>query len=164
MMSLQNFGFFIMFMSVWLATPEAEVCAETRFAEAYMALTCFLVAFLCVGMGFGGYPGTGTFMPYPNGLGMGMGPGVTMGPGMGANPQAAFAGLAGYPAAQRGPQPQMQPTPTVISGRPVEGAPDWAAYTAPDGRTYYYNAKTGVSSWEKPGQTQQVGVLGSFGY
>ena len=30
------------------------------------------------------------------------------------------------------------------------GATDWAAYTAPDGRTYYYNAKTGVSSWEKP--------------
>ncbi len=67
------------------------------------------------------------------------------------------------------------PTPTVISGRPVEGAPDWAAYTAPDGRTYYYNAKTGVSSWEKPGpapqpgpasQASQAGGLlgGAFGY
>ena len=44
----------------------------------------------------------------------------------------------------------MQATPTVVSGRPIEGAPDWAAYTAPDGRAYYYNAKTGVSSWEKP--------------
>ena len=68
-----------------------------------------------------------------------------------------------------------QPTPTVISGRPVEGAPEWSAYTAPDGRTYYYNAKTGVSSWEKPGpapqpgpasQASQAGGLlgGAFGY
>jgi len=55
MMSLQNFGFFIMYFAVWLATPAAEVCAETRFAEGFMALTCFLVAFLCVGMAFGGY-------------------------------------------------------------------------------------------------------------
>lgn len=132
------------------------------------------------GMGFGGYPGAGPgFMPYGNGMGMGMGAGVGpgiapgMGPGLGASPQtmgaqqqAAFAGLGlgGYPAAQRGPQPAMQPTPTVISGRPVDGAPDWAAYTAPDGRTYYYNAKTGVSAWEKPGASASppLGLLGSF--
>ena len=43
--------------------------------------------------------------------------------------------------------------PPVISGKPVEGVADWAGYTAPDGRTYYYNAKTGVSSWEKPTPT-----------
>jgi len=55
MMSLQNFGFFIMYYSLWIATPDAEICADTRFAEGFMALTCFLVAFLCVGMGFGGY-------------------------------------------------------------------------------------------------------------
>ena len=55
MMCLQNFGFFIMYFALWLATPAAEACAETRFAEGFMALMCFLVAFLCVGMGFGGY-------------------------------------------------------------------------------------------------------------
>ena len=55
MMSLQNFGFFVMYFAIWLATPAAEACDETRFAEGFMALTCFLVAFLCVGMGFGGY-------------------------------------------------------------------------------------------------------------
>ena len=55
MMSLQNFGFFIMYFALWIGTPEAEACAETRFAEGFMALTCFLVAFLCIGMGFGGY-------------------------------------------------------------------------------------------------------------
>jgi len=32
------------------------------------------------------------------------------------------------------------------------GAPksDWTEHTAPDGRKYYYNAKAGKSSWEKP--------------
>ena len=55
MMAIQNFGFFIMYFAIWLATPEADACDETRFAEGFMALTCFLVAFLCVGMGFGGY-------------------------------------------------------------------------------------------------------------
>ena len=55
MMAIQNFGFFIMYFATWMATPEAEVCAESRFAEGFMALTCFLVSFLCVGMGFGGY-------------------------------------------------------------------------------------------------------------
>ena len=35
-------------------------------------------------------------------------------------------------------------------GKPVDGFPDWASYTSPDGRTYYYNAKTGVSSWKMP--------------
>jgi len=41
-------------------------------------------------------------------------------------------------------------TQAVVSGKPVEGNTDWAGYTAPDGRTYYYNGKTGVSTWEKP--------------
>lgn len=64
MMSIQNFGFFIMYFAIWLATPEAGVCAESRFAEAFMALTCFLVAFLCVGMGFGGYVDDGFHFPF----------------------------------------------------------------------------------------------------
>jgi hypothetical protein len=37
------------------ATSHADECEGTRFAVAFMAMTCFLVAFLCVGMGFGGY-------------------------------------------------------------------------------------------------------------
>ena len=55
MMAIQNYGFFAMYFATWMATPAAEVCAESRFAEGYMALGCFLVAWLCVGMGFGGY-------------------------------------------------------------------------------------------------------------
>jgi len=49
------------------------------------------------------------------------------------------------PAGARGGKSQ-----SVVSGKPVEGNTDWAGYTAPDGRTYYYNGKTGVSTWEKP--------------
>jgi len=52
------------------------------------------------------------------------------------------------PAGARGGKPQP-----VVSGKPVEGNTDWAGYTAPDGRTYYYNGKTGVSTWEKPAPT-----------
>jgi len=65
MMMIQNFGFFMMYFDSWIATPDAEVCAETRFAVGYMAVSCFLFAFLCVGMGFGGYIDDGfTFALY----------------------------------------------------------------------------------------------------
>jgi len=55
MMSIQNFGFFIMYFSIWGATPPNPECTDTRYAVSLMSLTCFFVAFLCVGMGFGGY-------------------------------------------------------------------------------------------------------------
>lgn len=55
MMAIQNFGFMVLYNSTWAATPHAEVCDSTRYAVGLMSMTCFLVAFLCVGMGFGGY-------------------------------------------------------------------------------------------------------------
>jgi hypothetical protein len=61
MMAIQNFGFFTMYYDIWGATPGAladgkgDPCASTRYACAMMALTCFCVAWLCVGMGYGGY-------------------------------------------------------------------------------------------------------------
>lgn len=38
-----------------ILVPNLAVCSETRFASGFMSMSCFLVAFLCVGMGFGGY-------------------------------------------------------------------------------------------------------------
>jgi len=64
MMSVQNFGFFIMYFGLWLSTPVAETCDETRFAEGFMALTCFLVSWLCIGMGFGGYTEDPVLFPF----------------------------------------------------------------------------------------------------
>lgn len=55
MMAIQNFGFFIMYYDLWGATPYGDACEDTRNATGTMALTCFSVAFLCVGMGYGGY-------------------------------------------------------------------------------------------------------------
>ena len=121
-----------------------------------------------------GYPGTGPYGiggggPYANGMhstsgvngagGMGgmngRGPHARGGAQQQMHQQygqrpSAFPGLGSFPAQAGRLQPQARATPTVVSGRPIEGVPDWAAYTAPDGRAYYYNAKTGVSSWEKP--------------
>ena len=55
MMAVQNFGFFTMYFDTWGDTPDAGVCHDTRFWVAFMAMTCFCEAFLCIGMGFGGY-------------------------------------------------------------------------------------------------------------
>jgi len=62
--------------------------------------------------------------------------------------------MMGAPAQPLVPAPVAAPAqpaqPVMVSGKPVDGVADWASYTAPDGRNYYYNAKTGVSSWTKP--------------
>jgi len=132
------------------------------------------------GMGYGGQygnggqfgmgPGMGGGMQMPMGGmgggamggmgGMNAGGGGGMMPGDGSsNPQNGGQpggqmprSASGDVKATGGASPDgARPNPgAVISGKPVEGVADWAGYTAPDGRTYYYNAKTGVSSWEKP--------------
>lgn len=55
MMAIQNFGFFTMYFDVWGSTPADDECKDTRYWCGFMAMTCFCVTFLCVGMGFGGY-------------------------------------------------------------------------------------------------------------
>jgi pre-mRNA-processing factor 40 len=50
------------------------------------------------------------------------------------------AGAGGAPASSSAP----------AGGGGGDGKPDWTEHTAPDGRKYYYNAKLGKSSWEKP--------------
>mmetsp|Transcript_568 Transcript_568/g.1737 ORF Transcript_568/g.1737 Transcript_568/m.1737 type:complete len:426 (+) Transcript_568:85-1362(+) len=93
------------------------------------------------GLGGAGLGGAGL-----GGLGLG-GPGLG-GPGLGGPGQQPLAGGQGQPfglpfAGQGGSREAIQP-PTSSEES------DWAPYTAPDGRTYYYNAKKGVSTWVKP--------------
>ena len=65
MMTIQNIGFMMMYYDIWGDTSPDFVCKDTREAVGFMALTCFCVAFLCVGMGFGGYiADTTTFALY----------------------------------------------------------------------------------------------------
>ena len=63
----------------------------------------------------------------------------------------------GYPgpaaAAQQLRPPMQQGQPAGVS--PAAGAaaatkPEWTEHKAPDGRTYWYNARLKVSKWEKP--------------
>jgi len=61
MMAIKTFGFFTMYYDIWEATPgplaggKGDPCASTRYACGMMALTCFSVTWLCVGMAYGGY-------------------------------------------------------------------------------------------------------------
>ena len=55
MMTVENFGFMTFYYDIWGATPHDAVCEDTRFAVGFMAMTCFCVAFLCIGMAYGGY-------------------------------------------------------------------------------------------------------------
>lgn len=55
MMFVQNFGFMLLYFSIWGETPFDETCNSTRFAVAIMTLSCFCVAFLCIGFSMGGY-------------------------------------------------------------------------------------------------------------
>ena len=64
MMFIQNFGFFIMYYDIWGSTPYDGTCDSTRFAVGFMALSCFLVSFLCVGMGMGGYTDDKKLFPF----------------------------------------------------------------------------------------------------
>ena len=52
----------------------------------------------------------------------------------------------------------LQVPPATASVRPPAGAakPVWTEHKAPDGRTYYYNAQTKESKWEKPVEMAQV--------
>ena len=60
----QNFGFMLLYNSIWGATPFDATCDSTRFAVGFMTLSCFGVAFLCIGMGMGGYTEDSFFFPF----------------------------------------------------------------------------------------------------
>ena len=55
MMVVENFGFFVMYHDLWGSAPVDAACDDTRAIVAFMAMTCFSVAFLCLFMGMGGF-------------------------------------------------------------------------------------------------------------
>mmetsp|Transcript_22500 Transcript_22500/g.31726 ORF Transcript_22500/g.31726 Transcript_22500/m.31726 type:complete len:628 (-) Transcript_22500:732-2615(-) len=69
--------------------------------------------------------------------------------------QQGYGQTYGQPHFQQG-QPYHQQyggyPPQPLPGMPVNmnQQPMWKTATAPDGQTYYYNEKTGETSWEKP--------------
>ena len=42
-----------------------------------------------------------------------------------------------------------------VQAEPAKKASDWKEFTAPDGRKYYYNAATKVSSWTMPDELKK---------
>ena len=89
------------------------------------------------------------------GVAVGIGNGGSSGTGSAAGSATNLDVLATGGVGSEPPPPKQQQLgnggpPRVLSGIPVEGNPEWAAYAAPDGRTYYYNASSGISSWDKP--------------
>ncbi|KAL3696119.1 hypothetical protein R1sor_010195 [Riccia sorocarpa] len=74
-------------------------------------------------------------------------------------PWSMVPGQGVVPAAPQGLAP-AQPSPAGASPLPgganlsaqssLPGASDWQEHTAPDGRRYYHNKRTKLSSWEKP--------------
>lgn len=57
--------------------------------------------------------------------------------------------MPGYPGAMPGYPPYQQPMqPPAAAG--VRPKSDWSEHEGPNGRKYYYNSVTKISSWTKP--------------
>ena len=90
-----------------------------------------------------GMPPPGAFMGGPPGF---------MPPGAGPPGGVPF-GMPppGFPPPWGMPPPGAIPPPWVAGGPvPFVEPCDWSEHTSPDGKKYYYNAKSGESVWEKP--------------
>lgn len=63
-----------------------------------------------------------------------------------------------YPGAMPGYPPYQQPSAAAAAAKPKS---DWSEHDGPNGRKYYYNSVTKVSSWHKPEElmTPEVGVI-----
>jgi pre-mRNA-processing factor 40 len=83
-------------------------------------------------------------------------PGSLPGPPANGAMPGAYPGSAAAVQQLRPPMQQGQPA----SASPAAGAaaavkPEWTEHKAPDGRTYWYNARLKVSKWEKPADAGQ---------
>jgi len=55
MMTIQNFGFFVMYYNIFGYLPANSDCTNLRFWISFFALDCFVESFVCVWMAMGGY-------------------------------------------------------------------------------------------------------------
>eukprot|EP00440_Ansanella_granifera_P048648 gb/GFBE01052708.1/.p1 GENE.gb/GFBE01052708.1/~~gb/GFBE01052708.1/.p1 ORF type:complete len:170 (+),score=37.59 gb/GFBE01052708.1/:1-510(+) len=57
MMSIQNFGFFLMYFLMFLVIPNPDggTCEGLRFWIGFFSLDCFVESFVCVWMGMAGF-------------------------------------------------------------------------------------------------------------
>ena len=52
-------------------------------------------------------------------------------------------------------QSSLSPACSPLQVEPVKKTSDWKEFTAPDGRKYYYNSTTKVSSWTMPDELKK---------
>jgi hypothetical protein len=66
--------------------------------------------------------------------------------------QPSYGQPGGYSGVQQYPPAGQFTAPLPALYGSVPGAPvsDWKSATAPDGQVYYYNERTGETTWQKP--------------
>ena len=79
-------------------------------------------------------------------------PGSLPGPPANGAMPGAYPGPAAAGQQLRPPMQHGQPGGAASPAAPAAAAakPEWTEHKAPDGRTYWYNARLKVSKWEKP--------------
>jgi len=63
MMWVQNFGFFLMYLMMWIFMPKEDKCNSLRFWVGFFSLDCFLESFVCLWMGMAGFTDDSTLFP-----------------------------------------------------------------------------------------------------
>lgn len=58
------------------------------------------------------------------------------------------------------PQVAIAASPATLAG--AAAVSEWTEYKTADGKTYYYNNRTLESTWEKPQELKEKGILGVF--
>ena len=79
---------------------------------------------------------------------------------LGSQAQPYANGVGAHAAPGLGQPRPGEPQGTATPGGSTPGKTNWTEHTAPDGRKYFYNAATKVSSWTRPAELNpQVHLL-----
>jgi len=63
MMWVQNFGFFLMYLMMWIFMPDKDYCDDLRFWVGFFSLDCFVESFVCLWMGMAGFTDDSMLFP-----------------------------------------------------------------------------------------------------